>query len=150
MIHMTSTTSPKSSRYNHRDRLGRFVRRVNLQELDLIVTEGGAPFVNDDADETHAHADCGNLKGRTFTTATKATGWLCSACIHIDPAGWIANANSAEISGTKVCDKCEAELGMRKFPTVLDSGWRFRGQTCRKCEAKGRLAARLEAAMVAA
>lgn len=137
MTTTTETTKPRN-RHNHRDRLGRFVKVVDLQQLETGVFPVGG-WVNDSAGETHAHDRCGGLKGRTWTIDGEADGWLCCDCIGITESAWIAALDTAPASGTKVCDGCHTEKRMRSFPTiVIVEGIRDRGRTCRKCEGRRR------------
>jgi|SRR5688572_18965391 len=129
----TTTNTTTAPRTYNRDRLGRFVKVVCV---DQLTAEG--TFVNDSAGDTHAHGRCGNLKGRTFEAATAATGWLCTACVSVPTPTWLAGRNVAPVSGTQTCTCCNTTRGMRSFPTFVDSGFRMRGTTCRKCEAARR------------
>jgi hypothetical protein len=117
-------------RHTARDRLGRFVRVVRV---DALEAEG--VFVNASDGTTHAHVNCGNLKGTTWTLDTVSTGWLCTACVEVPVSAFAASHNVATVHGTQVCDTCNTDKGVRSFPTVVEADvWRLRGTTCRKCE----------------
>lgn len=124
---------PRPRRYNVRDRLGRFVKQVSVVQLRL---EGG--FVNASDGITHGHEHCGGLKGVTWTVDSEADGWLCSACVKIEVSVHLASRDVACATGHSTCDTCHTEKRIRQFPTVVVSGFRGRGVTCRGCEQERR------------
>lgn len=125
----TFTTTETTARryYNKRDRLGRFVKVVQADQLRV---EGG--WHTDEGETTHAHDRCGNIVGEAVLTAT-ADGWLCTACIETAPSITYLTADMAQTSGHKDCETCRRTLRMTSFPTYVDSGYRMRGDECRGC-----------------
>lgn len=123
----TTATTVTATRYNKRDRLGRFVKVV---QADQLRTEGG--WVTDQGDTTHAHARCGNIVGEAAATVGPE-GWLCTACIETAPSIVFLTADMAQTSGHKDCETCRRTLRMTSFPTYVDSGYRMRGDECRGC-----------------
>lgn len=118
-----------TNKYDRRDRLGRFVRRMHRDEVELA-----GEFVNDANGVTHGHIRCGNLSKYTYVVEPVRDGWLCEACIDVPAPLHLKFRNHVSKEGMKMCDTCFEILQSTKFPTVVVGGWRTRGETCRKCE----------------
>lgn len=113
---------------------------AGMTHVDQLEVEGG--WINASDDTTHARTDCPKLDGTTFAHADKADGWLCCMCIHV-PAdanlhGVRVMANVAPETGDRECKVCHEVKSMKKFLTVVDSGFRFRNTMCSKCEVQAR------------
>lgn len=130
---MTNTAATTARRFSNRDRLGRFCRLVNLDQM-----RAERSFFNDEVDTCHGHANCGNVIG-TATEGTVQDGWACAACVQVDVPAWVASRNVATVTGHATCDCCQVARKVRSFPTmVVADSWRVRGTTCRKCVRAGR------------
>lgn len=121
----------KPRRHTARDALGRFVKVVHIDVVEV--------WVNDSNGVSHAHTGCGTKKGTTATTSSTPTGWVCTNCVAVTVSAFTASHDVAGVSGHKDCDTCNTTRKVRSFPTVVDSGWRVRGTTCRKCQKAARV-----------